>query len=585
MRYLLTEVEVADERDVVTVRRLGREAAELLGLDRQDQVRVATALSEVGRDVLTDGRSTVLVEVVTEPAPGELLVTMTSRHEVTLDGAVDAGGVPAARRLVDTVHVSAAPGGGSVVVLGKRLPVRRTWTRHTLDDVRDALSRPREATADDELRFQNLELVRTLEELRARSDELARANEELEETNRGVLAMYNQLSDELEETNTGVVALYAELDERSKQLAAANETKTRFLRNVSHELRTPVNSILGLASLLAESPLDDEQRVQVSYLEGSSRALLGLVNELLDLARAESGRQEVVRADVDVATLFEELRGTLLPLARPGVALDVHAPPGTTLRTDRDLLGRVLRNLLTNALKFTESGHVRLTADPDGSGERVVLRVEDTGLGIEPEHAERVFEEFYQVPNRLQPSVKGTGLGLPYARRTVEALGGDLALTSEPGRGSTFVVTLPTGSADDGAPVHADHERLVPLLARVLVVDDDDAYRQVLRGFLGELVGSVVEASDGAQALDLLRGSAPTLVLMDVRMPVLNGDAVLAAMRRDPALQHVPVVLLSSAEPPHAADLPGAVFVAKRDLDRDTLLDAAAAAGLSAGQA
>ncbi|MBO9553500.1 ATP-binding protein [Cellulomonas sp.] len=584
MRYLLSEEELADERDVVTLRQLGREAAELLGLDRQDQVRLATALSEVGRDVLAGGGSTVLVEVVTEPAPGELLVTMTSRYELAPDGAVDAGGVPAARRLVDSVQVAAGPAGGSVVVLGKRLPVRGGWNRHTLDDVRGALSRPRKATADDELRIQNLELVRTLDELRTRSDELARANEELEETNRGVLAMYNQLSDELEETNTGVVALYAELDERSKQLAAANEAKTRFLRNVSHELRTPVNSILGLASLLAESALDDEQRVQVSYLEGSSRALLAMVNELLDLARAESGRQEVVLADVDLGPLSAELQGTLLPLARPGVALDVQVPPGTTLRTDRDLLARVLRNLLTNALKFTDSGHVRLTAAPDESGEHVVLRVEDTGLGIDAEHVERVFEEFYQVPNRLQPSVKGTGLGLPYARRTVEALGGDLALTSEPGRGSTFVVTLPVGSAD-GAPVHADQERLQPLLARVLVVDDDDAYRQVLRGLLGELAGSVVEASDGQQALERLRASTPTLVLMDVRMPVLNGDAVLAAMRRDPALEHVPVVLLSSAEPLRTDDLPGAVFVAKRDLARDALLDAAAAAGLSAGQA
>jgi len=575
---VLGQLELSDERDVVTVRQLGREAAELLGLDRQDQVRVATALSEVGRDVLTGGRATVLVEIRTEPSPGELLVTLTSSRALPVDGsdADGGGGVPAARRLVDRVTVTRQPAGGTVVVLAKHLPVRRRWTRHTLDDVRTALGGPRVASADDELRIQNLELVQTLDELRTRSDELARLNEELEETNHGVMAMYSQLSDELEETNSGVVALYAELDERGQQLAAANEAKTRFLRNVSHELRTPVNSIIGLTSLLAESSLDDEQQVQVSYLDGSARALLVLVNELLDLARAESGRQEIVRTAIDLPDLFAELRGTLAPLARPGVELLAEEPTPTTLHSDRDLLTRVLRNLLTNALKFTETGRVRLAAAPGPDGRTVVLTVEDTGLGIGAEDAERVFEEFFQVPNRLQPSVKGTGLGLPYARRTVEALGGTLTLSSEPGHGSTFRVVFPVTQDTEAGSGVAD--RLRTVLARVLVADDDAAYRLVLGGLLADAAGTVVEASDGSQAWEQVRAVRPTAVLLDVRMPVLNGDAVLAAMRRDPDLQDVPVVLLSSGPAPAGEGLPGAVFVSKQGLDRDALLGAVAEA-------
>ena len=158
--------------------------------------------------------------------------------------------------------------------------------------------------------------MRTLDQLTQRQQDLLRLNHELEETNRGVLAMYTQLSNELEETNRGVVALYAELDEKGRQLVEANEAKTRFLRSISHELRAPVHSILGLTELLGDSTLDDEQRRQVDYLQASARALLELVNELLDLGRAESGRLEVAQAPVELGPLFAELRGTLRPSRR-----------------------------------------------------------------------------------------------------------------------------------------------------------------------------------------------------------------------------------------------------------------------------
>jgi signal transduction histidine kinase len=243
-----------------------------------------------------------------------------------------------------------------------------------------------------------------------------------------------------------VVALYAELDEKSAQLRAASESKSRFLANVSHELRAPVTAIMGLGRLLADAasdPLTGEQARQVGLIRSSASDLLGLVNELLDLAKAESGRMEPEWAEVDLRPLFGQLRGTLRALAtRPEVELVVEEPPApAVLRTDEVLLGQVLRNLLHNGLKFTERGEVRLRARL--RDDWWTFTVSDTGLGIPPEQHERIFEEFYQVPGTTRTG--GTGLGLPYARRLVTLLGGTLELTSEPGRGSTFSVFLPVG--------------------------------------------------------------------------------------------------------------------------------------------
>jgi len=281
--------------------------------------------------------------------------------------------------------------------------------------------------------------------VRAQRDDLARLNAELQETNRGVMALYHQLSDELEETNRGVVALYAELDEKSVQLRTASEAKSRFLANVSHELRAPVTAIIGLGRLLSDEssdPLSAEQSRQIELIRGSATTLLSLVNDLLDLAKAEAGRIEPAWSEVDLKAVFGQLRGTLRPLAtRPEVAFTVEEPAVPRMVTDEVLLAQVLRNLLTNALKFTAEGHVTLTVREVGSD--VEFTVTDTGTGIPAELHERIFEEFYQVPGSQALSGKGTGLGLPYARRLVGILGGALRVDSSPGAGSTFTVSLP----------------------------------------------------------------------------------------------------------------------------------------------
>ncbi|MFI7279714.1 sensor histidine kinase [Micromonospora chersina] len=445
----LLQMALRVEQDIFLVRQRGREVAAAVGLEHQDQVRLATALSEVARDLLhaVDGADvTFVLDRDVRTGQSVLRVDLAPARPLP-DGRYQPQS-GAVARLVDMLGV-VTDGGDTVVRMSRRVPAHvQALTPERLAQLRAKLASSAPGTALDELATQNAQLISALDEVRSQRDELEVLNSELQETNRGVMALYNQLTEELEETNRGVVALYAELDEKSAQLRAASESKSRFLANVSHELRAPVTAIIGLSRLLADSasdPLTAEQARQVGLIRSSAADLLGLVNELLDLAKAESGRLEPTWAEVDLRGLFGQLRGTLRALAtRPEVELVVEEPPApATVRSDEVLLAQVLRNLLHNGLKFTERGEVRLRAEH--RGDLWSLSVTDTGAGIPPELHERIFEEFYQVPGTTR--VGGTGLGLPYARRLVTLLGGTLELTSEPGRGSTFTVVLPVGGA------------------------------------------------------------------------------------------------------------------------------------------
>ncbi|WP_149030405.1 sensor histidine kinase KdpD, partial [Kitasatospora sp. MBT66] len=266
----------------------------------------------------------------------------------------------------------------------------------------------------------------------------------------------------------------------------------------SHELRTPVNAVVGLAELLLTdvdaAPAEREQ--QLSLIADSGRTLLTLVDELLDVAKAESGNLEPAWAPLDLRAVLTHLEGTLRGLARPGVTLTVTVPDACApIVGDETMLARILRNLLSNALKFTEAGSVTLDArleDPAraGAAGQLVLTVADTGIGIPADQHERIFEEFYQVRGPHQRGRHGTGLGLPYARRLVELLGGTMRLESAPDAGTTITVRLPTsagGAADDGARP-----------AALLVVDDDAAFRTVLRPLLHGIADRVVEIADSS---------------------------------------------------------------------------------------
>jgi signal transduction histidine kinase len=434
------------EQDIFVARQLGREVARAVGMEQQDQTRLATALSEVSRVMLAaglDAEVTFWAEPTGAPTLRVVVENRLTGGATGLESQLAQVG-----RLVDTMEIEDDET-GTVVRMARRLPASAPGlTGERVDEIRARLAEHVPGTPLDELNVQNQQLIAALDEVRAQRDDLARLNAELEETNRGVMALYHQLSEELEETNRGVVALYAELDEKSVQLRAASEAKSRFLANVSHELRAPVTAIIGLGRLLTDEGSDrltSEQERQIELIRTSATDLLTLVNDLLDLAKAEAGRIEPNLVDVDLRAVFGQLRGTLRPLAtRPEVEFVVEEPALGSIRTDEVLLAQVLRNLLTNAIKFTAAGSVRLSVTR--VGDDAVFEVADTGAGIPSELHERVFEEFYQVPGSRALSGKGTGLGLPYARRLVTLLGGALRVVSEPGKGSTFTAVLPVGT-------------------------------------------------------------------------------------------------------------------------------------------
>jgi signal transduction histidine kinase/CheY-like chemotaxis protein len=528
----IARITVRNPGGVFAARQIGRELAIELGLERQDQVRVAAAISEVSRSAVVAGQSPTIVFGASDRA---LLIT------VTMDGQPPADGTRAAGRLMDSITVT-----GPVVRMAKRRPPGVPVNARAISE---RLNTAVPMASLDELRRDNEDLMAALEDLRQQKEQLLALNAELEETNRGVMALHSQLSGELEQTNRGVVALYAELDDKSEQLRQASEAKNRFWANVSHELRTPLNSIIGLARLLAEpasGSLDREQLYQVELIRSSASNLLILVNDLLDVAKAESGQIQIDPVNVNLPALLGRLRALARPMtgSKPIEIVVDHAGAPDTILTDEAALTGILRNLLSNAIKYTDTGEVRLSARTEGT--TVKISVADTGVGLPASQRDRVFEEFYQVPGAHR---EGTGLGLPYARRLAELLGGDLTLTSEPGAGTTVVLSLPQG---------------IPAVGTVLVADDDPGFRQVVRGLLTGIAGRVVEAGDGKQALAAMADDHIDLVLADLKMPGIDGYALLE--RLPGSVPAIVITGLHTEAPPRAATL-----LHKEELTRERL--------------
>ncbi|WAC72141.1 ATP-binding protein [Roseateles sp. SL47] len=256
---------------------------------------------------------------------------------------------------------------------------------------------------------------------------------------------------ELDETNRGVLALYAELDTQAQQLRQATELKSRFLAYMSHEFRTPIASIRSLTRLLldrVDGPLTPEQDKQIQFIRTTSEELTDMVNDLLDLAKVEAGRIDISPAWFELVDLFAALRGMFKPvLVNPDVQLIFEEPVGSTqLFTDNGKLSQILRNFISNALKFTSQGEVRVSAVQQGDS--MVFSVTDTGIGIAPEFHQAIFQDFIQLDSPIQKRLRGTGLGLSLSKRLAELLGGQVALQSEAGKGSVFSVTLPLRLGD-----------------------------------------------------------------------------------------------------------------------------------------
>ncbi|HYO57819.1 ATP-binding protein [Archangium sp.] len=378
------------------------------------------------------------------------------------------------------------------------------------------------------------ETTRQQHELKRRADELTRLNRDLEESNRGVRT------------------LHAELDEKTESLVRAAEIKSRVVANVSHEFRTPLHSILGLARLLLNpinGALSAEQQKQVQFIRTSGEALFELVNDLLDLSKMESGKATLRPLRFGAGDFLGALRGMMRPLmlANSAVELRFEEPPADlVLETDEAKVSQVLRNLVSNALKFTEKGHVTVSAER-GPEDTVCFRVRDTGIGIAPEHHERIFEEFIQVESPLQKQVKGTGLGLALSRRLAEFLGGTLTVQSAPGHGSTFTFTLPRvhPEVEEMADLTERSQQLEPGRAPVLVLEDDRQTLFLYEKYLSRSGFQVLPVRTVEEARRTLQRVRPAAVVLDIMLEGETSWGFLSELKSNEATRDIPVLVVT----------------------------------------
>jgi GAF domain-containing protein/CheY-like chemotaxis protein len=382
--------------------------------------------------------------------------------------------------------------------------------------------------------------------------------------------------------------LFSEIGEKSHQLEVASQHKSRFLANMSHELRTPLNAVIGVTEMLLEDARDLKRDDEIEPLDRVLRAarhLLALINDILDLSKIEAGKMELHLESFSLAPLIVDVVKTIEPLAaKNGNRLVVDCLPETgTIHADQTRFRQALLNLASNANKFTEKGTVTIAArhEPIDGREWVTVAVTDTGIGMNTEQMERLFQEFSQADSSTTRKYGGTGLGLAISRHFCRMMGGDITVDSQPGEGSTFTIRLPRivqteqtrmVAAPDSGRVHSG--AVAAQAPRILVVDDDPTVRELVARHLERAGFAVTTAKGGQDGLRLARELRPAAVTLDIMMPDIDGWTVLAAMKGDPALSHIPVVLMTIVEEKNRGYALGAADYLVKPVDRGKLVAA-----------
>ena len=352
------------------------------------------------------------------------------------------------------------------------------------------------------------------------------------------------------------------LIEAKRQAEAATVAKSNFLASMSHEIRTPMNGVLGMAQSLVNDGLLADQREKVDVILESGKTLTALLNDVLDLSKIEAGKMEIACTDGELGQTFERLRQLFLSKAvERGLNIDLDIAPGmpAMLHYDPVRVRQCVGNLLSNAIKFTERGQVKMAVsseEAEAGRWRVSVAITDTGIGMTEAVRSRLFSTFTQADATITRRFGGTGLGLAITRQLAQLMGGDVAVESEPGIGSTFTLTFMADAVDEMAPVGsaepqfpAPSETTIKRLRnmKILLVDDNAVNRQVVKLFLAQLAPKFVEAVNGQEALDRLHDEAFDLVLLDVHMPVMDGKEAIRHIRASAeAWRDLPVIALTA---------------------------------------
>ncbi|WP_263262577.1 ATP-binding protein [Pseudomonas sp. RIT-PI-S] len=524
----LTSLLIQAETDVVMCRQCAKQIAGWLGLPTLDQIRLATAVSELARNIYQYAGSGTFHFYLDRDPLGKAAGIMFE--------AIDQG--PGIAELQDILNGSyISPTGMGVGLLGARRLLEH-WTIETgptgtriragkavhpplpfpddrkIEGLRRTLASAGLADPFIALQEQGSELLLTASELESKQRELEATNLELETTNKGV------------------VALYSELEKTAHELTAASESKSRFFSNMTHEFRTPINIIENISKLLlngTDGHLNPEQLKQVGFISAAAGELAEMVNELLDLAEAESGRMEVVASAFPLETFVEQLRQFTAALALRYPRLTWEVIPlehPVVLETDRNRLFQIMRNLISNAFKYTPEGSVTVRVFQP-SEKTIELVVEDTGVGISEDNLGRIFEEFARVRMPGLTQVQGNGLGLPLAQRLAVLLHGEIRVRSVPGQGSQF-------SVDIARRLHEEDDDDLRSLSleglTVLIIDDNDGDRYLLRHLLEPYKPLIIEAASAGDSIDKLHAVRPDIIFLDLELPDIYGADLLESM-------------------------------------------------------
>ncbi len=471
---------------------------------------------------------------------------------------------------------------------------------------------------NEELEAQTVALKEFQEELESQQAELEATNSRLKEKTEALTAQKN----EIESRNQELIAAREEIEERSRDLALASKYKSEFLANMSHELRTPLNSLLLLSQTLADNRqgnLTEHQQEAAGVIVESGKDLLNLINEILDLSKIEAGRVEVEAEEVALAEVAENARNIFSHMAELkgldfSVSVDPLLPPA--LLTDRKRLEQIIKNFIGNSIKFTEAGSVRLAFAVPAAGvrfrreelaaeETIAISVADTGIGIPADKQKIIFEAFQQADGSTGRKYGGTGLGLSISRELAALLGGEIQLVSEPDKGSVFTLYLPLRGIEDSgkeqkataqperhrpaalslpprpaqdAPEAAadDRSSLSPGARSILIIEDDRKFAKILmeqcrrRGF------KALAAETGEEGLQLAERHQPTGIILDIKLPGIDGWTVLTSLKTNPATRHIPVHMMSVEEGSREAFRQGAVGFFTKPVDQEQIAEALA---------
>jgi signal transduction histidine kinase/CheY-like chemotaxis protein len=388
-----------------------------------------------------------------------------------------------------------------------------------------------------------------------------------------------------EERRAQLERAHHELAEARDAALEATRLKSEFLANMSHELRTPLNAIIGYSEILAEDAEDSGRQGELADLEkirSAGKHLLALINDVLDLSKIEAGKMEVHLETFEVSSMLEEVISTVAPLvAKNDNRLEVRRAEGLgTLHADLTKVRQALFNLLSNACKFTSGGVITLAVvreRVDGVADWLRFAVSDTGIGISPEQMKKLFEAFSQADASTSKKYGGTGLGLLLSRRFCQLMGGDITVESVPGQGSTFTIHLPVDGKVSKAPESPREETSIAAktsaqgLPTVLVIDDDWTARELMQRFLDQQGLHMVGAASGEEGLRLAKELRPAAITLDVLMPGMDGWSVLAALKADPELAPIPVVMATIVDEKNMGFALGATDFLTKPIDRGYL--------------